>query len=121
MLDTDYEERLKRMERFTNIADLNDYLKDCERENETILEAQRRRPKRKGDQLFRESFWFDGETLQYSIVHREDGSIEFWLKRYEEPKDEDFVSYDAETETATFKVDTTHKGYTLLTILSRKQ
>jgi len=114
------EERIKRMESFTNSADFFAYLQDCEREDETILEVMRCRPKRKGDQLFRESFWFDGETLEYSIVHREDGSVEFWLRRYEEPRDEDFVSVDDDGLTATYRIDPTHAGYTLLTVLGRR-
>ena len=98
--------RRKRMRRFDNPDDLMAYLKDSQRESACVLKAQQLRPLRKQDQLFRATTVVDGKAFWYSIVHRADGSIEFWLKRYTD-EDADIA-------------DTTHRGFTLATILGRK-
>ena len=106
----------ERMRDFANLADFRAYLQDSEREAEVIREAQRRRPFRDGDQLFRATFVAEGMAFLYSIVHREDGSIEFWVKRY---TDEDVGEWDEEREA--FVTEITHSGFTLVTILHRKE
>ena len=93
----------ERMRDFSSLADFRAYLQDCERESEAIREAQRRRPLRDGDQMFRKTFVVDGMAFWGSIVHREDGSIEFWVKRY---TDDDTGEWDEEREA--FVTEATH-------------
>ena len=135
----------ERMKSFGNIAELITYLQDCERESEMILEAKRRRPLRRDDQLFRQTFVIEGMAFWYSIILREDGDIEFWVKRYtdedidewggiceDDLDDEDVDGLNHENlvplENGGVRgwrnmVDTftTHKGFTLATILHLKK
>ena len=86
---------------------LHVFLQEAIAEEEQIKEAKQRRPLHEGDQLFRQTFILDGKAYWSSVVIRADGSVEFWIKRYE---DSDFDSDG--------RVETTHKGFTLATILT---
>jgi len=71
-----------RLRKFRNLEDLQDYLKAQYEEEERIKEAQKRRPLRGNDQMFRQATVIDGISYLSSIVVRTDGSIEFWMKRF---------------------------------------
>jgi hypothetical protein len=91
--------------KFKNHKELMTFLKEQEQESQNIKKLHQRRPLRKDDQLFRSTTVLDGKAYWYSIVHRADGSIEFWMKRYVD--DDDSIC------------DTTHETFTLVTTLTR--
>ena len=94
--------------KFKNPEDLLVYSKELYEEESRIKEAQKRRPLRENDQMFRNFTAIDGMSFLYSIVIRTDGSIEFWMKRF-------FVDEDESLQ------DTTQKTFTLAAHLRRKE
>jgi len=67
---------------FKTAGDLLAYLKECCAEEDVIKEAQKRRPLRKGEQMFRRAAVIDGSSFLSSVVIRTDGSIEFWMRHF---------------------------------------
>ena len=51
-----------------------------EAQRKRIVAVRKQRPFRDGDRMFRGCTDIDGRLL-YSIIHRKDGDIEFWMKR----------------------------------------
>jgi hypothetical protein len=92
----------KRLKKMT-LEEFRLHLKDATREENTIREAQKRRPMVNGDRLQRSTVLIDGKAHWVSTVLRKDGGIEVWLKRY---IDHDDTIYDS-----------THHGFTLVTML----
>ena len=94
--------------KFKDTKDLLVYLKEQCEEEDRIKEAQKRRPLRENDQIFRNFTVIDGMSFLYSIVVRADGSIEFWMKRFLVDEDECLQ-------------DTTHETFTLAAHLRLKE
>jgi len=73
---------------FTSLEDMQAYFQELQDEEDRIKEAQKRRPLREGDQMFRRTAVIDGKTFLSSVVIRMDGSMEFWIKRFLIEEDE---------------------------------